>query len=73
VEDCWVTETKETPFRRLFEHVVETCVAAGVVGGEGFAVDASPIAADANKQPSIPGAEWNKACDPHSASRAVRE
>jgi hypothetical protein len=44
-----------------------------VVGGEGFAVDASRIAADANKQPSIPGAEWNKACDPHSASRAVRE
>jgi hypothetical protein len=60
-------------FRRLFEHVVETCIAAGVVGGEGLAVDASLIAADANKQRSIPGAEWNKACDPHSASRAVRE
>jgi transposase len=60
-------------FRRLFEHVVETCIAAGIVGGEGFAVDASLIAADANKQRSIPGAEWNKACDPHSASRAVRE
>ena len=28
-------------FRRVFEHVVETCIAAGLVGGEGFAVDAS--------------------------------
>src|SRR6059058_4077545 len=60
-------------FRRLFEHVVETCLAAGLVGGEGFAVDASLIVADANKQRSIPGAEWNKAHDPHGASRAMRE
>jgi transposase len=35
-------------FRRVFEHVVEACIAAGLVGGEGFAVDASLIAADAN-------------------------
>src|SRR5207248_9261150 len=28
-------------FRRVFEHVVETCSAAGLVGGEEFAVDAS--------------------------------
>jgi transposase len=27
-------------FRRVFEHVVETCIAAGLVGGEGFAIDA---------------------------------
>ena len=34
---------------------------AGLVGGEGFAVDASLIVADANKkQRSIPGAEGNK-------------
>ena len=26
-------------FRRVFERVVETCIAAGLVGGEGFAVD----------------------------------
>ena len=26
--------------RRVFERVVETCIAAGLVGGEGFAVDA---------------------------------
>src|SRR5437867_421203 len=41
-------------FRRVFEHVVQTCIAAGLVGGEGFAVDASLISADANKQRSIP-------------------
>jgi len=60
-------------FRRLFEHVVETCIAAGIVGGEGFAVDASLIAADANKQRSIPGAEWNKERAAKGASRAVSE
>ena len=60
-------------FRRVFERVVEACIAAGLVGGEGFAVDASLIAADANKQRSIPGAEWNKARDPQGASRAMRE
>src|SRR6266513_142912 len=60
-------------FRRVFEHVVQTCVAAGLGGGEGFAVDASLIAADANKQRSIPGAEWNKECATKAASRAVRE
>src|SRR5215216_3751343 len=37
-------------FRRVFERVVDACIAAGLVGGEGFAVDASLIAADANKQ-----------------------
>ena len=36
-------------FRRVFERVVEACIAAGLVGGEGFAVDASLIQADANK------------------------
>ena len=35
--------------RRLFETIVERCLAEGLVGGEGFAVDASLIAADANK------------------------
>src|SRR5215216_47242 len=59
--------------RRMFERVVEACIAAGLVGGEGFAVDASLIVADANKQRSIPGSEWNKARDPHGASRAMRE
>jgi transposase len=60
-------------FRRVFERVVEACIAAGLVGGEGFAVDASLIAADANKQRSIPGPEWQKPADPTTASRAVKE
>jgi transposase len=60
-------------FRRVFERVVEACIAAGLVGGEGFAVDASLIAADANKQRSIPGSEWKKTCVAETASRATRE
>src|SRR3974390_3194523 len=60
-------------FRRVFERVVESCIAAGLVGGEGFAVDASLIVADANKQRSIPGSEWNKRVDPQAASRATKE
>ena len=58
-------------FRRMFERVVGTCVAAGLVGGEGFAVDASLIQADANKHRSIPGAEWNKGIDPARARREI--
>src|SRR6516165_4580204 len=40
---------------------------------EGFAVDASLIAANANKQRSIPGSEWNKTRDSQRASRAMKE
>jgi Transposase domain (DUF772) len=60
-------------FRRVFERVVESCIAAGFVGGQGFAVYASLIAADANKQRSIPGKDWDKNRDPEAASRAVKE
>jgi transposase len=60
-------------FRQVFERVVEACVAAGLVGGEGFAVDASLIAADTNKQRSIPGKDWDKNRAPERASRAVKE
>src|ERR1700741_4307736 len=59
--------------RRVFECVVEACIAADLVGAEGFAVDASLIVADANKQRSVPGSEWSKERDPAAASRAVRE
>jgi hypothetical protein len=54
-------------FRRVFERVVEACIAAGLVGGEGFAVDASLIVADANKHRSIPGSEWQKTRDLETA------
>jgi hypothetical protein len=60
-------------FRRVFERVVETCIASGLVGGEGFAVDASLIAADANKQRSIAGQDWRRDRDPQMSSRAVKE
>src|SRR6201987_2607277 len=60
-------------FRQVFERVVAACIAAGLVGGEGFAVDASLIEADANKSRSVPGSEWNKEIDPERASRAVNE
>src|SRR5882724_6869536 len=59
--------------RRIFERVVEACLAADLVGAEGFAVDASLIVADANKQRSVPGTEWSKERDPGGASRAVKE
>ena len=60
-------------FRSVFERVVGACIGAGLVGGEGFAVDASLIAADANKRRSIPGSEWNKELDVQQVSRATKE
>jgi hypothetical protein len=41
--------------RKLLETTVERCMAEGLVGGEGFAVDASLIRADANRQTDGPG------------------
>ena len=41
--------------RQLFETVVRRCMAEGLVGGEGFAVDASLIKADANRQSGTDG------------------
>jgi transposase len=60
-------------FRRVFERVVEACIASGLVGGGGFAVDASLIQADANKQRSIAGQDWRRDRDPQRSSRAVKE
>jgi transposase len=60
-------------FRRVFERVVEACIAADLVGGDGFAVDASLIQADANKQRSIAGGDWRKDRDPAKSNRAVKE
>jgi len=60
-------------YRSLFERVVGACIEAGLVGGEGFAVDASLIEADANKHRSIPGIQWSKDIDPAKAQRAVKE
>ena len=60
-------------FRQLFESVVERCITEGLVGGEGFAIDASIIRADANRRrgtPSTASVEWPA---PEQRSRAVRE
>ena len=59
--------------RRVFESVVAKCIAAGLVGGEGFSIDASLIRADAGNKKRVPGDQpiaWPQA---EEASRAVRE
>ena len=59
--------------RRVFEGVVAMCIAAGLVGGEAFSVDASLIKADVDKKKRVPGDQpiaWPKA---EQASHAVRE
>jgi len=39
--------------RRLFETTVERCIAEGLVGGEGFAIDASLIRADVSERTRV--------------------
>ena len=56
--------------RHLFETVVARCMSEGLVGGEGFAADASLIAAEANRQRGVPGATG---LPPEAASRAIDE
>src|SRR3954447_26267865 len=56
--------------RHVFEQSVRRCMAEGLVGGEGFAVDASLIKADANRQRGVPGADG---LSPKVSSRAVDE
>ena len=56
--------------RRLFESVLQRCIAEGLVGGEGFAVDASLIQADASDRSRVQGAAG---LPPDAAGRAVEE
>jgi transposase len=56
--------------RDLFQTTVARCMAEGLVGGEGFAVDASMIKADANRQRSVPGTQG---LPTEAAGHAVRE
>jgi transposase len=59
--------------RRVFEGVVAMCIAARLVGGEAFSIDASLIKADVDKKKRAPGDQpiaWPKA---EQASHAVRE
>jgi len=57
-------------FRRVFEMVLRRCIAERLVAGEGFAVDASLIEADANRQKGIEG---DKGLPPEATSRAINE
>jgi transposase len=59
-------------FRQLFEAVVKACMDAGLVKGEGFAVDASVMEADASRyHGQAPGEiDWSA---PERQTRAVAE
>ena len=56
--------------RKLFEASVRRCMAEGIVGGEGFAVDASMIGADAHRQH---GVATSADLDQQNTTRAVNE
>ena len=56
--------------RQLFETVLRRCMDEGLVGGEGFAVDASLIKADANRQR---GVEGSTGLAPEMTGRAIDE
>jgi transposase len=56
--------------RRLFEAILRRCIDQGLVGGESFAVDASLIRADANRQN---GVEGEKGLAPEATGRAIDE
>ena len=58
--------------RKVFEEVVCACMKAGLVGGEGFAVDATVIEANASRFQRIEGCEvdWS---DKQRARRPVQE
>ena len=59
-------------FRQVFEAVVRACMEAGLVQGEGFAVDASVIEADASRYHGVTPeeADWSA---PERQTRAVAE
>ena len=59
--------------RRVFQGVVATCIARGLVGGQAFSIDASLIMADVDKKKRLSGEQpitWPKS---EEASHAVRE
>lgn len=58
--------------RFVFEKVLQRCLAEKLVGGEGFATEASVIKADANRQRGVPGTDvqWSEET---TLTRPVRE
>jgi hypothetical protein len=61
---------KSDLLRRLFESVLQRCIVEGLVGGKGFAVDASLIQADASDRNRAEGAA---SLPPEAAGGAVDE
>lgn len=49
-----LTCSKSDVFRHVFEGVLRRRMSEGLVGGEGFAIDASVIKADANRARGVP-------------------
>ncbi len=60
-------------FRELFETTVRRCIEERLVGGEGFATDASLIKADTNKQRSAEQSEVVDGDAMATTRRSVRE
>jgi len=60
-------------FRWVFDQVVRRCMAAGLIKGEGFAVDASLIAANASHQHSVQPGETCDLGRPEIDTRPMRE
>jgi IS5 family transposase len=60
-------------FRHLFETVLQRCMKEGLVGGEGFATDASIVKADVRRQHAVPGIQDVDWGNPAAAPRPVRE
>src|SRR5205085_8841354 len=56
--------------RRLFETVLQRCIEEGLVGGEGFAVDASLSEADASDRTRVEG---TAGLPPASAGRGAQD
>jgi transposase len=60
-------------FRHVFEGVVRRCMGEGLIRGEGFAIDASIVKADANRRRGVPSEEGIDWSNPQFGTRAVRE
>jgi len=60
-------------FRHVFEDVVRRCMAEDLVRGEGFAIDASVVKADANRQRGVSSTQSIDWSSPELSTRAVHE
>jgi transposase len=68
-EQAWPLPAERSVPTRV-EGVLRRCIEERLVGGEGFAIDASLIKADANRQKGIEG---DKGLPPNAAGRAIDE